>query len=285
MQNEESTLNNHPGDFMLPADPFRTAVGHFWGMFNTRPYMRARFALVSEMQRVVNVESVQAQLDHVMDMLRLCGSDNLGMRYWAPGLMLRLGMDQECYDFVKWWAAMQNSHYDSGNLDLPYLDIKGADFLNDPIDCFCSRFFGLHHGVAVTLLKIRLVLHLAALDKTSAIAAKIPQEVLDQVQPSTVMHSPVIVADKEKITNKQLRVAAIDKLRKQVGILFNTVNKANKYSWPALLSPEGHLTARPEMCARGTVEEMQDALGLAYAAWSETPGAIEFIKAKLQGKV
>ena len=33
------------------------------------------------------------------------------------------------------------------------------------------------------------------------------------------------------------------------------------------------------------MEEMQDALGLAYAAWSETPGAIEFIKAKLQGKV
>lgn len=59
--------------------------------------MRAWFALVYEMQRVANVESVQAQLDHVLDMLRLCRSDNLGMQFWAPVLMLRLGMDQECY--------------------------------------------------------------------------------------------------------------------------------------------------------------------------------------------
>ena len=79
----------------------------------------------------------------------------------------------------------------------------------------------------MTLLKIRLVLHLAAFDKTSAIATKIPQKVLDQVQQSTVMHSPVIVADKEKITNKQLRVAAMDKLKKQVGILPRTARMAN----------------------------------------------------------
>lgn len=68
-------------------------------------------------------------------------------------------------------------------------------------------------------------------------------------------------------------------------ILFNAVSKANKHFWPALSSPDRHLTARPEACARGTVEEMQDALRLAYDAWSETPGAIEFIKAKMQGKV
>lgn len=49
--------------------------------------------------------------------------------------MLPLGMDQECYDFVKWWAVvMQVPHYNSENLVLPYLDIKDADYLNDPID-------------------------------------------------------------------------------------------------------------------------------------------------------
>lgn len=135
------------------------------------------------------------------------------------------------------------------------------------------------------LLKFRLVLHPAALDKTSAVAAKVPQDALDQVKPSTILHSPVIAADKEKITSEQLRVAAIDKLKKQVDILFNAINKANKHSWPALLNPGKHLTARPEACARGMVEEMQDALRLAYDTWSETPGAIEFIKAKMQGKV
>lgn len=41
--------------------------------------MRVWFVLVYEMQRVVNVESVRDQLDYVIDMLRLCQSDNLGM--------------------------------------------------------------------------------------------------------------------------------------------------------------------------------------------------------------
>lgn len=44
---------------------------------------------------------------------------------------------------VKWWAvAMEDSHCDSGNLDLPFLDTKGADYLNDPVNCFCRCFFG-----------------------------------------------------------------------------------------------------------------------------------------------
>lgn len=107
-------------------------------------------------------------------------------------------------------------------------------------------------------MKFRLVLHPAALDKTSAVAAKVPQDALDQVKPSTIQHSPVIAADKEKITSEQLRVAAIDKLKKQVDTLFNAINKASKYSWPALLNPGKRLTARPEACARGAVEEMHN---------------------------
>ena len=160
---------------------------------------------------------------------------------------------------------MQDSHYASGNLDLPFLDTKGADYLNDPIDCFCRGFFDLHHGVAVTLLKIKLVLHLVSFDKTSTVAASIPQEVLNQVQPSTDIDRPVIAADNEKITSKQLRVAAIDKLKTHVDILFNAVKKANKYFWLTLVNLGIHLRARPEICAMGTVE-MQDALGLAYDA-------------------
>lgn len=80
-------------------------------------------------------------------------------------------------------------------------------------------------------------------------------------------------------------MAAIGKLKKQVDTLFNAVNKANKYFWPALLKPGRHLMARPDMCVRGTMGEMQEALGLTYDAWSETPGAIKFIKAKMKGRV
>lgn len=40
MADEEAKVRNHPGDFMMPADPFGQP-GHFWGWWDTRPYMWA----------------------------------------------------------------------------------------------------------------------------------------------------------------------------------------------------------------------------------------------------
>ena len=42
---------------------------------------------------------------HLMDMLRLCWGDNMGVRDLVPALKLRLGKDQDCHDFCKWWAT------------------------------------------------------------------------------------------------------------------------------------------------------------------------------------
>src|SRR5215471_18139118 len=81
---EEQTLRTHPGDMFTPADVFTTSVGHFWGILDTRDYMRARFALVEALQKIKTHDSVQAQLDHLLDMLRLCRGDNMGVRDLVP---------------------------------------------------------------------------------------------------------------------------------------------------------------------------------------------------------
>ena len=60
MEKEEQILRNHSGDFMMPPDPFTNSVGMFWGVFPTRDYMRARFALVTAMAEVDNSQSVKA---------------------------------------------------------------------------------------------------------------------------------------------------------------------------------------------------------------------------------
>lgn len=86
--------------------------------------MRARFGYVNALKQIKTAPSVQIAFDEVWDMLRLCRSDNMGMRDLIPGLFLRLGKNQECYDFIK-WHAQDHYDYDWGK----YLRVSISQFL------------------------------------------------------------------------------------------------------------------------------------------------------------
>lgn len=160
MEEAENTLRAMPPSMMLPANVFEEGVGHFWGYLDTRPYMRARYALVEAQIKVNTFDSVEAAYDNLKNMLRLCRSDNLGVRNLVPSLLLRLGRDQECYDFVKWWETQGSANdYDWGNMDLPYLDVKDADIFEAP-DYLFKEFGSLAHTVAATLVKVKVMLDL-----------------------------------------------------------------------------------------------------------------------------
>lgn len=288
MEQEEETLRNHPGDFMTPADPFRTGVGKFWLIYDTRDYMRARFGLVDVMTRVKTVESVQAQFDHCMDMLRLCRGDNMGIRQLVPALMLRLDKDQECYDFMVWWLlTCDDPKYDWGNPELPYLDTKNFDVFDEGVESgsFCGSF-NLSHAVSVTLLKVKLILDMMALDyTTTTVGGKVPREILDLIQ-SYVIRSPITALNKQEFTDDRPWMAAVvAELEEQVDVLYRGIKKSNKHFWSALVNPGDYLTTRPDVYTSGTVEEMQLVLQWNYDAWVETPGAIGFIKSKIKEEV
>ena len=55
--------------------------------------MRARYALVEALLKVKTYAAVEAAHGYCMDMLRLCSSDNMGIRDMIPALKLRLGKD------------------------------------------------------------------------------------------------------------------------------------------------------------------------------------------------
>jgi tetratricopeptide (TPR) repeat protein len=57
---------------------FEEAVGHFWGVFETRPYMRARAGLG---ECLWDLGEREAAIDHYRDMLRLNPNDNQGLRW------------------------------------------------------------------------------------------------------------------------------------------------------------------------------------------------------------
>jgi hypothetical protein len=260
---EERKLRNQPdGDMFAPANVFEEHVGHFWGMHNTRPYMRARYALVEAFVQVRTRDAVVAALEHVMDCLRLCRSDNMGLRDLVPALLLRLGRDQECYDFVKWYGTTgSRSDYDWGDMNQPFLDVKGADVWESP-KYLCGKFPDLSHIVSITLLKIRLLL---------AVRAN-----LEGKEP--LPSNPALNQIDEK-PGRDAGEEAVTILQSHVKMLYHAVDQANTYFWHAMRSPGKHLEACPPHYSAGSIEEMQMVLRSNYLAWKESPGAIDVVKA------
>ena len=97
LEKAERTLRREEGDAI-----FEEEKGHFWGILETRDYMLARFALVEALLKINSVQAVTSALDHLLDMLQLCRGDNLSVRTVVPSLYIRLGRDQEAYDFCTW---------------------------------------------------------------------------------------------------------------------------------------------------------------------------------------
>jgi tetratricopeptide (TPR) repeat protein len=78
------------GERALGVDTFRAEVGHFWGLIETRPDMRARQGLAEVLW---HLGERAAAIAHLQDMLRLNPGDNQGLRYLLAGWLLAMGDD------------------------------------------------------------------------------------------------------------------------------------------------------------------------------------------------
>ncbi len=76
------------GERVLGGKVFLEEVGHFWGMIETRPYMRARAGLA---QCLWDLGKHKEAIEHYRDMLRLNPNDNQGIRYLLAACLLELG--------------------------------------------------------------------------------------------------------------------------------------------------------------------------------------------------
>ncbi|MDI7275397.1 MAG: hypothetical protein QME94_05425 [Anaerolineae bacterium] len=79
------------GERAVGPEAFREYEGDFWGVLETRPYMRARAGLAQVLWLLG--ERRQA-VEHLRDMLRLNPGDNQGLRYLLMGWLLDLDDDQ-----------------------------------------------------------------------------------------------------------------------------------------------------------------------------------------------
>jgi len=275
---EEQRLRSQPpGDIFTPDRLFEDHVGDFWGIMETRTYMRARYALVEALLKIDNFAAVNMALEHLLAMLVLCSSDNMGLRDQVPGLLLRVQEEQKCYDFILWWIK----NLGEGDFDPALPKVEDADVFGPVDPTFTGKYRSLSHTVAITLLKIRLLQGLRALHNSTPIGTKTSQELFDNIRESLVEGTPI--AGRDDILSNQDQSQIMDTLQRQVQQMYAAVSNVNKHLWPAMLEPGSNLTARPEFMSAGTPQEMQITLQYNYKAWSETPGAIQMIQRLHEG--
>ena len=80
------------GERALGTEVFEQDVGRFWGVLETRPYMRARLGLAHSLWTAGRREETVV---HLQDMLRLNPGDNQGVRYTLAGFLLFLDRDDD----------------------------------------------------------------------------------------------------------------------------------------------------------------------------------------------
>lgn len=86
------------GERALGPDVFKDAVGKFWRLEETRPYMRARMGLAELLW--TSGERGDA-IDHLKEMLRLNENDNQGVRYVLSGWLLNMDRFDELAALLK----------------------------------------------------------------------------------------------------------------------------------------------------------------------------------------
>ncbi|MCM8776061.1 MAG: SEC-C metal-binding domain-containing protein [Candidatus Omnitrophica bacterium] len=86
------------GERFLGEDFFRENKGRFWGIFETRPYMRARFNLA---EALWYDNKKKESLAHLRALLDLDPNDNQGVRYFLAGRLLETGHHGELLDLMQ----------------------------------------------------------------------------------------------------------------------------------------------------------------------------------------
>lgn len=101
------------GERALGPEAFAEGAGNFWGILETRPYMRARAGVAECLWEMG--EAARA-VEYYQELLRLNPGDNQGNRYPLAQLLLQEGKNEELGALLK---SMKKKHRPSGPTHAP----------------------------------------------------------------------------------------------------------------------------------------------------------------------
>lgn len=275
LEREDHAVRNATQDSVTPTNAFETHVGHFWNLLNTHEYMHARFAVAKEARLVCTLDGATEALEHFQDMMRLCSGDGMGLRDYVAPLLLRLGRDQECYDFIKWWETTDHDDYDWGDTELSLLGVKNADVTEEP-DFLLHRCGSLGFLASVILLKLKMLIDIRNIKVVrKVVTGRLPIELWREIERSAVTRP---------LSHRYLGrpygdlVKAEGKLVLQCRAMGIAIIQTNKFFTSELLSPSrATFNAAPGPYSEGSREEMVLTMREVYPAWCETPDALDFL--------
>ncbi|KAM0190715.1 hypothetical protein ACHAPI_009241 [Fusarium lateritium] len=271
---EEAKLRANPGEDTGGQNPFDNAVGVFWFFISTRPYMQARFDHISAILNVRTGEAAEVALSESLEMLRLCRGDNMGVRSQVPALYLRLGRDQDAYDFIKWYGAEADSSYNWHDMSLPYLNLKGEDAFEPVLEK--PHYYDVCFTVALTLIKIRLMKDLEGLQKFKRSKPNATgEELYDYLQEEAMSD---VLLNRADVVAQDSYEATITDLRGQTLQLYKMVKEKNAHFWPGVMNPNLYAYDVPTAYSPGSRAEAVLIFRNSWYSWSETPPAIEYIR-------
>ena len=105
------------GERALGPEAFQRDVGYFWGLLETRPYMRAREGLANVLWTMGRREEA---IQHLQDMLRLNPNDNQGIRYTLAGFLLFLDRDANLARLLEQFPEEESAAWDYTKALLAY---------------------------------------------------------------------------------------------------------------------------------------------------------------------
>ena len=294
-------------DRTRPYDPFVQYHGFFGRIADTVQYLKAVFRLGYIAHIMCHQSATQFYLECCQKILSLSWTDPMEMRQPTPGLMLQLNMDQECYDFLKWYrTTCMELTYEWFNED-DYHNIKNANvfesvgYITDPrkfpipLDLALDRYCPprLTHVICMTILKTKL---LTELIKLRFLNAKIfqtwrPDRRREKNDPRYTPEasrkerekqctSPIILASDELMNGGDVH-PKMHELKKQVDALYKCVNDWNSHYWECLMEPkaEWFRSYRP-LNRLGSLEEAHYAVLVTHAAWHTGHWTFSYIKMK-----
>jgi hypothetical protein len=236
--------------------------------------MSARFDMMSAILNVRTGEAVQAALGHALEMLHLCRGDNQGVRSYVPALYLRLGRDQEAYDFIKWFAVVPDDKYEWYNTSLSYLDLHDQNAFEDVVEN--PHFSNVAFTIALTLIKIRLMKDLEGLQSFLQKNPNATGEArYDYIQEEAMSDILLKRPDAVALDNYQ---ELISHLQAQILQLYKKVKEQNPHFWPGVQNPMLYAYDMPTAYSPGSREEAVLLFRQSWYSWSETEPAIQYIR-------
>ena len=273
-------------DKMLAADVNALTsdhVGNFWAFPLTRTYLQALYAYAEMLIRSWRIQGIEESLAIHHEILRFDRGDRQGVRRVIPALLVRLGRDQEAYDFCAWYQKV-TPNFDWNDTRLPMLDLHGADPTESaaPWTKENAIHMNLDHTATVALIKMRLM---GSLQDAMLLREKRPdlsiEAVLAAVSESNA--GDVLSRHPEWLADVGTIRARMEGLAEGLEGLYNTIGRYNKHYWRMVLLPgKKELNEMPGPYTAGSWDESQLAFMHTYSAWVESPMAIPALRGMVE---